>query len=123
MFLPSLFVFLLIVTLPIYVISVDFPPIFYHHSPFHSQLQQANSMKEHKITAKQLLENNECEEAIPFLTEAIEVSPWNLDLREMRADCYEMTGNFQSAISDIKWAIFYLRCSVHALFLLMQDDY
>ena len=59
-------------------------------------------MKEHKTTAKQLIENKECGEAIPFLSEAIEVSPWNLELREMRADCYEMTGNYQSAISDIK---------------------
>ena len=100
MFLPCLFSFSLS---PFQFTSslLTFHP-FYNHSPFHSQLQQANSMKEHKITAKQLLENNECEEAIPFLTEAIEVSPWNLDLREMRADCYEMTGNFQSAISDIK---------------------
>ena len=59
-------------------------------------------MKEQKETAEMLLENEEYEESIPFLTEAVEVSPWNVELREMRSLCYEMVGNYQSAISDIK---------------------
>lgn len=60
-------------------------------------------MKEHRATAEHMVAKGECEEAIPFLTESIEVSPWNVQLREMRAQCFETVGNYQSAISDIKW--------------------
>ena len=59
-------------------------------------------MKEHLETAEMLVGQEEYEEAIPFLTEAIDVSPWNVELREMRSQCYEMVRNYQSAISDLK---------------------
>ena len=36
---------------------------------------------------------------LPLLSQ---ISPWDVGLREMRAECYEAVGMYQSAISDIK---------------------
>ncbi len=49
-----------------------------------------------------LLQYGETQEAVGRLSTAIEVSPWELGLREKRANCYEMLGQYQSAISDVK---------------------
>ena len=32
----------------------------------------------------------------------VQVTPWDAKLREMRAECYERVGMYQSAISDLK---------------------
>lgn len=33
----------------------------------------------------------------------VQVSPWDAELRIMRADCYEAIGDYIKAISDIKY--------------------
>ena len=38
-----------------------------------------------------------------YLTHIAQACPWDANLREMRAECQEATGHFQSAISDIKY--------------------
>lgn len=40
--------------------------------------------------------------AIEFLGRAIEIAPWDPELRVMRADCHKQMGDYISAISDIK---------------------
>ena len=52
--------------------------------------------------ADQLIEESNWEEAIPVLSAAVEISPWDVSLRQKRAQCFENVGQFQSAISDIK---------------------
>ena len=49
-----------------------------------------------------LLSSGDCVNAVPLLSVAVEVSPWDITHRERRADCYEKLEQYQSAISDIK---------------------
>ena len=44
----------------------------------------------------------DCQEMVELLNVVIEVSPWNVKMREKRAVCNEALGQYQSAISDIK---------------------
>jgi len=52
--------------------------------------------------AKSMVANGEHLEAIELLSHAIEICPWDPVVHELRADCYEATGDFFKAVSDIK---------------------
>jgi DnaJ family protein C protein 3 len=52
--------------------------------------------------AEALMAKHDYRPAVERLGEAIEFSPWDVHLRELRAHCYEAMGMLQSAISDIK---------------------
>ena len=66
------------------------------------QVDNINEANSARRDADYLLSADELETAILRLSRAIEVSPWDLQLREKRADSYERVGQYQSAISDIK---------------------
>ncbi len=66
------------------------------------QIDNINEAKSARGDADYFISNNEFDNAIFRLSRAVEVSPWDLQLREKRGDCYEITGQYQSAISDIK---------------------
>ena len=59
-------------------------------------------LREYVPYADQLMEESKWDEAIPLLSAAVEISPWDVSLREKRAQCFENAGQLQSAISDIK---------------------
>lgn len=52
-------------------------------------------------TSKILYEENSWGDAIATLTQVMIDVPWNVQLREMRAECYENNGDLASAISDL----------------------
>jgi DnaJ family protein C protein 3 len=52
--------------------------------------------------AEALINKHDYRSAVERLGEAIEFCPWDVHLRELRAQCYEAIGMLQSAISDIK---------------------
>ncbi|KAK3730173.1 hypothetical protein QZH41_016006 [Actinostola sp. cb2023] len=66
------------------------------------QLSMIEPVKKSISEAKYAIERGDCQYAIEQLTLAIEVAPWDSELRLMRADCYERMGDFVNAISDIK---------------------
>ena len=97
----------------------------------HLQLSLIPTLRNNVHTAKAYISQQDYRPAAELLGEAIEVSyiwatiklvcfvqllwsfdkiynfcfqicPWDINLRELRADCYERLGMFQSAISDIK---------------------
>lgn len=67
-----------------------------------AQLSLIPVLKNAVSSARSFMVNNDFHPAIELLGEAIEISPWDVGLREMRAECYEAVGMYQSAISDIK---------------------
>ncbi|EDO32703.1 predicted protein [Nematostella vectensis] len=66
------------------------------------QLGVIEPIKRTVMEAKYAMERGDCHSAIEQLTHAIEVAPWDPELRMMRADCYERQGDLIKAISDIK---------------------
>jgi DnaJ family protein C protein 3 len=52
--------------------------------------------------AEALINKHDYRPAVERLGEAIEFCPWDVHLRELRAQCHEAMGMLQSAISDIK---------------------
>lgn len=66
------------------------------------QLEVIPTLRNHLMAGNSLYGKGEYAEAIGFLSEAIEVCPWDSKLREIRAVCYEKVGLYQSAISDLK---------------------
>ncbi|KAK3586229.1 hypothetical protein CHS0354_014050 [Potamilus streckersoni] len=52
--------------------------------------------------AKQLYERRDYEGAIALLTKAIEICPWDPELREIRAECYIAQGDLFKAVGDIR---------------------
>ncbi|KAI0233647.1 DnaJ-like subfamily C member 3 [Lamellibrachia satsuma] len=52
--------------------------------------------------AQELIDQNQHQEAIDVLTHVIENSPWDPELREMRAECYIAQGDYFRAVGDIR---------------------
>ena len=46
--------------------------------------------------------DGQCEDVIDLLTRVIEVCPWSSDVRQRRAQAYEVAGDYLNAISDIR---------------------
>ncbi|XP_065888619.1 dnaJ homolog subfamily C member 3-like [Dysidea avara] len=72
------------------------------HPDGQSQLEVARPIVTFMEEARHLVENNNYDEAIPLLTDIIEKCPWSVEMRELRARCYEYTGDFHSAILDLR---------------------
>ncbi|XP_031548748.1 dnaJ homolog subfamily C member 3-like [Actinia tenebrosa] len=66
------------------------------------QLSVIEPVKRNVADAKHAIERGDCQHAIELLGTAIEVAPWDPELRLMRAECYERLGDLVKAISDIK---------------------
>jgi len=59
----------------------------------------------HEINTAELYygdESQDCPTIIELLAKPIEVSPWNVKLRQMRAHCYEIIGDLLKAIQDLR---------------------
>ncbi|XP_070539398.1 dnaJ homolog subfamily C member 3-like [Ptychodera flava] len=59
-------------------------------------------LKENILYANQLIEQGQKENAIQYLSVVIEHCPWNIDLRNKRADAYIHSGQPRKAIDDIR---------------------
>ncbi|XP_064638732.1 dnaJ homolog subfamily C member 3-like [Lineus longissimus] len=66
------------------------------------QLDLIGPLQDDIEDAKEMVENNNHVGAIELLSKAIEHSPWDVDLRELRAECYINIGDYFKAIHDIK---------------------
>ncbi|CAH1117389.1 unnamed protein product [Phaedon cochleariae] len=67
-------------------------------------IQRIEPAKELKRNAEFYYGHNDYPSAIRFLTDAIELSPWNHDLYEFRSELHSLKGDEMSAISDLKTA-------------------
>lgn len=61
-----------------------------------------SELRRSKEQAQEFYENEQYSQAIDVLASLVEASPWDVDLRKMRATCYEMTGEVFKAIQDLK---------------------
>ncbi|XP_033759838.1 dnaJ homolog subfamily C member 3-like [Pecten maximus] len=52
--------------------------------------------------AKHFYQMREFQASIDLLTQAIEVCPWDVELREIRAECYMAQGDYFKAVGDIR---------------------
>lgn len=66
------------------------------------QLSVIDPIRKEITEARNAINMGDYPRAIELLGKAIEVAPWDTELRIMRADCHENMGDFISAISDIK---------------------
>lgn len=66
------------------------------------QLSIIEPIKRDVIEARDAMNMGDYPRAIESLGKAIEIAPWDPDLRMMRADCHKQMGDYISAISDIK---------------------
>lgn len=73
-----------------------------HQQEAAENLEAIEQVRLNMDAALQLIDNGEYEPAIEHLTAVIEVTQWDADARLLRADCYEHTGDLQSAILDIR---------------------
>ncbi|XP_003741372.1 dnaJ homolog subfamily C member 3 [Galendromus occidentalis] len=62
-------------------------------------------LKNDIAVAMQMRDQGDCMGVISILQGVLEQCPWNLRLRELRAECYEAIGDLNSAISDLRPAI------------------
>ena len=51
------------------------------------------------------------------------MTQWDTDVRLMRADCYEQTGDLQSAILDIRSVLDIWSCEVLCLYVLVLTEH
>ena len=65
-------------------------------------MQQIAPLAENIENAKNMFENNMYTDAVHFLNQAIDVAPFHVELREMRAECYEQSGDYQKAATDLR---------------------
>ncbi|XP_074657591.1 dnaJ homolog subfamily C member 3-like [Tubulanus polymorphus] len=66
------------------------------------QLDSIPQLKDEREEAKEAHDEGDYQTAIELLTKAIEASPWDPDLRDLRADCYIQIGDYFKAIGDIR---------------------
>ncbi|KAJ7330645.1 DnaJ sub C member 3 [Desmophyllum pertusum] len=66
------------------------------------QLSIIDPIKRDVLEARNAIDMGDYQSAIELLGRAIEIAPWDTELRIMRADCHENMGDYISAISDIK---------------------
>lgn len=72
------------------------------HKDGQEQLEAVKPLVPTIEEARYLVDNGNYEEALNFLTQIIELCPWYVEMRELRAKCYEYTGDFHSAILDLR---------------------
>lgn len=65
-------------------------------------LQQIEPLQQDITNAKLLYEQQEYQGAIMLLSKAIDLCPWDPDLRELRAECYIAQGDLFKAAGDIR---------------------
>lgn len=66
------------------------------------QLQLLAPIHSDILSAKDFFQNRQFDAAIDLLSRIIDICPWDLELREMRANCYLAIGDNFKAISDIR---------------------
>jgi DnaJ family protein C protein 3 len=68
-----------------------------------TQKMEDIKLVENDITnAQEQKENGDCEAVIMLLAKPIEMSPWDPDIRALRADCYMMVGKYMEATGDFR---------------------
>ncbi|KAL4220081.1 DnaJ subfamily C member 3 [Mactra antiquata] len=65
-------------------------------------LQQIEPLEAEIEQAKVFYKNQDYQGAIILLSKAIDLIPWNAELREIRAECYIAQGDLVKAVSDIR---------------------
>jgi len=66
------------------------------------QLSVIEPIRRDILDAKNYMDMGDYPAAIELLGKAIELAPWDSELRMMRADCHKQMGDYIAAISDIK---------------------
>lgn len=64
--------------------------------------QRINPAREQLDLVRDVMANNDYQTAVALLTQLLEISPWCSEIRELRAQCYLMTGDRISAVSDFR---------------------
>lgn len=72
------------------------------HKEGQEQLEAVKPLPTQIEEARYLVEDGKYEDGIHFLTQIIEMCPWFVEMRQLRAKCYEYTGDFHSAILDLR---------------------
>ncbi|XP_058965590.2 dnaJ homolog subfamily C member 3-like [Pocillopora verrucosa] len=84
---------------------IDYEAVLHKNPDNAEALQQLNviePIRKDVSEARNAINMGDYSLAIEFLGRAIEVAPWDTELRIMRADCHENMGDYINAISDIK---------------------
>ncbi|KAK3096296.1 hypothetical protein FSP39_025448 [Pinctada imbricata] len=72
------------------------------HEEAQSHLHTIAQVREDMKIAYQLHQHGQFQQAIDLLGRLIEVSPWDPELHETRAECYESIGEYAKAITEIR---------------------
>jgi len=68
---------------------------------------------------QELMHNQQYDTAITLLTQLLEISPWSIEYREERSNCYIKEGDILSAISDLRGVNRLSQDSTHGYVFLM----
>ncbi|XP_043932932.1 dnaJ homolog subfamily C member 3-like [Protopterus annectens] len=72
------------------------------HEEARGQLAKVHELEQHLQEAHVYYNRHNYLETIELLTRVIELSPWDPESRELRADCYLQIGDYSKAIQDLK---------------------
>lgn len=61
-----------------------------------------NPAREQKVTVDHVIAQGDYKTAITLLTQLLEISPWDTNLRELRAECHLNDNDILSAVSDFR---------------------
>ncbi|XP_028654878.2 dnaJ homolog subfamily C member 3-like [Erpetoichthys calabaricus] len=72
-----------------------------HHEEAWLQLQHIQELDQLILEARNAYNRKDCTAAITIMERVIEVSPWDPEARELRAECYISIGELRKAIQDL----------------------
>lgn len=73
-----------------------------HNSDAYTALYKIAPVQEDLLVVDKLIRSGDYATAVQQLTRVIEVCPWSAELRQRRAESYEMIEDYVSAISDVR---------------------
>lgn len=91
-----------------------------HNTEANELMQRINPAKESKKTAEYYYGHNDYDNALAYLNQAIEYSPWSAELYDFRAEIHMENGDFLSAVTDIKASTKHISDNTDGYFKLSQ---
>ncbi|XP_075146617.1 dnaJ homolog subfamily C member P58IPK [Haematobia irritans] len=83
----------------------DFEQVLYeepHNTVAHESFSRIGPAEEQWYIVQDLLDRGDSRNAIPMLTQLLEISPWSIAFRQARADAYIEMNDLLAAISDLR---------------------